>query len=223
MSNLMYREKKFQKINLGLLLLLGVVTGYCAMKALNRGDHYAAFQASLALAMYTFPALITHFLHFYIPQDCRLLYFIFTFCTVVVGSAMYGYSRIPYWDKLFHFFSGILISAVGFIVCFLFFHRLSGERRVRYTLYIMFPFLFNLSVAVLWEIYEYLLYILLGIDAVNNLATGVNDTMQDIIVCFLGGTLFTCSVFRSYLSGKHGPVLKICVHFLQLHVMNRND
>lgn len=78
---------------------------------------------------------------------------------------MYGYSWIPYWDKLLHFFSGILISAVGLIVCHLLFRTLSGARNVRYALYILFPFCFNLSVAALWEIYEYILYILLGIDA----------------------------------------------------------
>ena len=223
MSDLMCREKKFKKINIGLLVFMAVITGYCALRGLYRGDNYAAFQAVLALAMFTFPALITRFLHFYIPEDCRLLYYVFTFCTVVVGSAMYGYSRIPYWDKLFHFFSGILISAVGFLVCFLLFHTLSGERKVRYVLYLLFPFLFNLSVAALWEVYEYFLYILLGIDAVNNLTTGVNDTMQDIIVCLLGGVVFTCSVLRVYLKGKYGFILKVCVHFLQLHGIKKNN
>lgn len=223
MSDLMRREKKFQKINRGLLLFLVGIAGYCTLRGLYRGDHYAAFQAALALFMFTIPALITRFLHFYIPEDCRLIYFVFSFCTVVVGSAMYGYSKIPYWDKLFHFFSGILISAVGYLVCFLLFHTLSGERKVRHILYLLFPFLFNLSVAALWEVYEYMLYILLGIDAVNHLTTGVNDTMQDMIVCLLGGALFTCSTLRAYMKGKYGPVLNTCVHFLQLHGIKKNN
>lgn len=216
MPELLYREKKFLKINIFLLLAMGITAGSCAISGLQAGDSYAAFQAVLALVMFTFPALITRFLHFSIPQDCRMLYYIFTFSTVVVGSAMYGYSWIPYWDKLFHFISGILISAVGLIVSHLLFHSLSGTRKVRRILYTLFSFTFNLSLAVLWEIYEYMLYIFLGIDAVNTLTSGVNDTMQDLIVCLLGGGLFTASLLLAFRKGKYGFFLSICKHFFNL-------
>lgn len=216
MTDIMQREKKFQKINIFLLVVMGAIAGYCALLGLRRGDGYAAFQAVLALAMFTLPAIITRLLHFSVPQDCRLVYYIFTFGTVIVGSAMYGYSRIPFWDKLFHFFSGILISAVGLIICHLLFHTLSGAPKIRCTLYTLFPFFFNLSVAALWEVYEYMLYILLGIDAVNNGSSGVHDTMQDIIVCLLGGILFAGSLLRASRKGKYSLILTICTHFFDL-------
>lgn len=217
MSDSIEYENKIKKINIFLLVIMGLTAAGCALRGLYRGDNYAAFQAALALVMFSFPALITRFLHFSIPQDCRLIYYVFTFSTIVVGSAMYGYTRIPYWDKLFHFFSGILISAAGLIVCHLLFYTMSGAQRTRRILYTLFPFLFNLSVAVLWEVYEYLLYILLGIDAVNHLTSGVNDTMQDIIVCLLGGILFTACLLRAFYKGKHGLILNVCTHFFNLH------
>lgn len=216
LSDLMQHERKIKKINRLLLAVMGLITAGCGVLGLHRGDNYAAFQAALALFMFTFPSLITRFLHFIIPQDCRLIYYVFTFSTIVVGSAMYGYSHIPYWDKLFHFFSGILISAAGLIVCHLLFHTLSGAQRARRTLYVLFPFFFNLSAAVLWEVYEYMLYILFGIDAVNHLTSGVHDTMQDMIVCLIGGLLFTCSLLRGFHKGKNGYILNICTHFFNL-------
>lgn len=210
------RESRFQKINNLLLPVVGVIAGGCALSGLRSGDHYAAFQAVLAIVMFTFPSIITRLFHFPIPQDCRLIYYMFTFGAIVVGSAMYGYSKIPYWDKGLHFLSGILISAVGLILCHMLFHGLPGSPKVRRTMYLLFPFLFNLSVAALWEIYEYMLYILLGIDAVNHLTSGVNDTMQDMIVCFLGGILFTGLLLRAMRKGKNGFLLNICIHFFSV-------
>lgn len=216
MSDLIEQEKKYQNINRWLLILIVLITSACAVLGVYRGDTYAALQSILALLMFTLPALITRFMHFPIPQDCRLLYYIFTFNTIVVGSAMYGYSRIPYWDKLFHFFSGILISAVGLIICHLLFHTLAGAKNAQCILYTVFPFLFNLSAAVLWEVYEYLLYILFNIDAVNNITSGVNDTMQDIIVCILGGIVFTSTLVRAFHKGKCGFIINVCIHFFNL-------
>ena len=210
------REQRFRCINLFLLSAFALCAGASALLALRRGDSYAASQAGLGLVMFTFPMLITRLLRFPIPQDCRTLYYCFVFCTVVVGSSLYGYSRIPYWDKWFHFFSGLLISAAGLIICHLFFYSLKGTMTGRRTLYVLFPFLFNLAVAALWEVYEYMLYVLFGIDAVNHLTTGVNDTMQDIIVCLLGGILFSLSVLRWCLRGKRGFLLNICSQFFAL-------
>lgn len=216
MSEPYLRERKFQKLNRLLLIALVPITGYCAVLGVSRGDNYAAVQAGLALAMYTIPLLITHFLKFLIPQDCRFLYYVFTFCTIVVGSALYGYSRIPYWDKIFHFFSGILISAAGLIVCQMLFGTLAGEKKVHCILYTLFPFLFNLSIAALWEIYEYMLFLLLKIDAVNHLTTGVHDTLQDMIVCLIGGLVFSVSILRAFRQKKLSFLLKVCKHFFEM-------
>lgn len=207
------REKRFRAVNRPLIAIFALGAGLSAFFALRRGDHYAASQAALALAMFTFPALIARFLRFPIPQDCRFVYATFVFGSIVVGSSLYGYSRIPYWDKLLHFFSGLLICAAGLILCHLLFWRLEGPLFWRRTLYVLFPFLANLAVAALWEMYEYALYIFFGVDAVNTLTSGVNDTMQDMIVCLLGGILFSLLLLRGWRCGKRGFLLKLCAHF----------
>lgn len=207
------REKRFSTLNIPLLAVFLLISALSALLALRRGDGYAASQAALAVVMFTFPALIQRLFRFPIPQDCRLIYYVFVFGTVVVGSSFYGYSRIPYWDKIFHFFSGVLICAAGLMVCHLLFWRLDGPLRARRTLYVLFPFLFNLSVAAVWEFYEYALFVFFGVDAVNTLTTGVNDTMQDMLVCFLGGLVFSAILLAGWKRGRRGFLLRVCAHF----------
>lgn len=210
------RERRYQKLNFAVIPLYLVAAGGALAGGLLRRDMYAAAQAALGLVMLPIPLLIDRLLHFRIPQDCRLLYYVFVLGTVIVGSSLYGYSRIPYWDKIFHFLSGILISAAGLVVCQLFFHSLDGPRRTRRLLYASFPFFFNLAVAALWEIYEYSLLFFFGIDAVNHLTTGVNDTMQDIVVCLLGGLLFLGAMIWYYQKGKRTMLLGVCFQFFAL-------
>ena len=47
----------------------------------------------------------------------------------------------------------------------------------------------TLAIASLWECFEYCANILFGGDAQRVATTGVNDTMQDIIVAFIGSII----------------------------------
>lgn len=216
LSETLKREARFQKINRVLLIPYCLVSLYALITGAMGRDFYAVAQASLAIVMLFLPPLASRLFHIVIPQDCRMLYLLFVFCTVTVGSALYGYSKIPYWDKVFHFLSGLLISGAGFILCLGLFRELEGPEKKKRILYATFPFFFNLAVAALWEVYEYSLYFFLGIDAVNNLTTGVNDTMQDIIVCFIGGLLFLGSTIRYFHNQKRTLLLGVCFHYFDL-------
>ena len=52
----------------------------------------------------------------------------------------------------------------------------------------------TLAVAAGWEMFEYVANILFGGDAQRVALTGVNDTMQDIIVAFIGG-IIVCFIY----------------------------
>lgn len=45
--------------------------------------------------------------------------------------------------------------------------------------------------AAMWEIVEYTGFLLFGYDSQNVAATGVGDTMEDMMIC-LAGTVITC-------------------------------
>ena len=69
----------------------------------------------------------------------------------------------------------------------------------------------------IWEIIEYALSYLLGNDCQNVLTTGVNDTMQDMIVCLIGALVFLIPLLLYYLKGRKGLLMGIFEEFF-----NRN-
>lgn len=104
-----------------------------------------------------------------------------------LGTVIRFYDFFPGYDKMLHTFSGVLFSIVG--VCL--YSRISGDwdRRKSLPIMLAFGFGFSMFVAVLWEIFEYVGFLLTGHDAQNVASTGVGDTMWDLIVCFLGSCL----------------------------------
>lgn len=216
MQENLQRERFFRRINLILIPIYSLVGLYAVYSGYRAQNTYVIIQGSLALLMLAGPGLLSLAIHAPVPQDCRMLYYFFVFCTVLVGSAFYGYSRIPYWDKIFHLLSGVLLSAVGLVVCQLVFPGLEGTQKLRGRLASWFVFLWNMTVAVLWEIYEYALLVFLGLDAVNHRTTGVHDTMQDMIVCLVGGLFFLGSLRRYLRQGKRSFLLNTCFHLFAM-------
>ena len=56
----------------------------------------------------------------------------------------------------------------------------------------------------LWEVSEYFVHAVTGRDVQNVAATGVNDTMQDMIVCLIGTAAYLIPLARLYWSGRRG-------------------
>jgi hypothetical protein len=62
----------------------------------------------------------------------------------------------------------------------------------------------SLAVAGVWEIGEYALGLVTELDPQCAQATGVSDTMQDMIVCTLGALLGMPPLIRFYRTGQGG-------------------
>ena len=62
----------------------------------------------------------------------------------------------------------------------------------------MFVITFTLSVACLWECFEYVSDLILKGDAQHVLDTGINDTMQDMICALLACIIYNVIYFIKY-------------------------
>ena len=60
----------------------------------------------------------------------------------------------------------------------------------------------TLAVASLWECFEYVANIFFGGDAQRVATTGVNDTMQDIIVAFIGAIIVSAMYIYEEIMNK---------------------
>ena len=122
---------------------------------------------------------------------------IFIFIAAIGGSVLGWYKSIPYFDKIAHGLSGVLGAYVGYIVYCLFRQRKKIDLN-EVGIMTLFINCFNISIAVIWELYEFLCLVLLDYDAIKHYSTGVYDVMGDIIVCIIGGIITTLLFVAKY-------------------------
>ena len=121
-----------------------------------------------------------------------LIYILFIFNAHFLGVTINLYGKIYWFDKYTHFLSGI-ISSFGAIFI-LVKSKKNGNRRFD----IFFIISVTLMVAALWEMFEFTSSCLFNVDPQRVKLTGVTDTMEDIIVAFLGSIIVSMMYYFEY-------------------------
>ena len=174
-------------------------------------------QCILGVVVLILPSFIGKRFKIFIPSGIYCLYVIFLYCAIFLGEIRSFYYNVPHWDTILHTFSGAMIGAFGFSVIEL----LNKEERTHLKLppafVAIFAFCFSVALGTLWEVYEYTLDGILGlnmqkyqteagVDFVGRIA--LEDTMKDIIVDMLGALAMAVIGFIS-LKYKKGWVEKL--------------
>lgn len=142
---------------------------------------------ALALLVIVFVPAILKKIKIELLPEMEFLFLIFVLLAQLLGSLMKLYDQIWYFDKLVHFASGFLSSLVG--IYLLVKSEKYDKKSIGFNcLFIIFT---ALSVASIWEIFEFTCDNILGNDAQRVLNSGVTDTMLDIIVAFLAAILIS--------------------------------
>jgi uncharacterized membrane protein YjdF len=142
---------------------------------------------------------------------------LFLYAAIYLGEVQSFYYRIPHWDMILHGFSGGMLGALAFS----FVRLLNKSDRVEMYLSplftAMFAFCFSMTLGIFWEIYEYSVDGLLGLNMQKFMAedgtnfigrAALNDTMQDVLTDAVGA-LFTSLVGYVSLKYKKGWVEKV--------------
>lgn len=132
---------------------------------------------SVVLLCY-FAVLAFTFLH-RLKTSYFLTIHIFTFVSELLGTGFGFYRIFPRYDIFLHFSSGILLFIFGLYV----FSCLSKINDVKTQA--LFSFLFSLSGATVWEIWEYFGDVIFYLNSQGTLG----DTMEDVIAGALGGLI----------------------------------
>lgn len=138
------------------------------------------------------PYLCRKFLNFKIHPVLECIYLIFIFFAQYLGSVVNLYIKTEWYDLLVHTVSGFLS---GYVAIYLLIH--SGYYKNK-NLFFQIVYILGIAslIAVVWELLEYGMDKLFGSNTQHALETGVNDTMEDLLVAFVGGFLFM--IFYSY-------------------------
>lgn len=144
---------------------------------------------------------------------------IFTFLAFTGGMSLAMYKWLPFFDKAVHTLSGVFFSLLGLVVFYLI--KPKKERVLRKEDWLsasLCSFTFSMTIAALWELYEYGISFILPTDPQNVLTTGVGDTMQDILVCLVGTLLLQLSIYFYYKRGRKSLFMNAFDVFFHLNL-----
>lgn len=127
----------------------------------------------------------------------------FLFAAYTLGTACEWYKIVPGYDKLLHTISGTYTMMLALPL----FYALKAGHRVERSdclLACVFSLTTALAVAGVWELAEYMMGLVTPLDPQNVQATGVSDTMQDMLVCTLGALMALPPLVNFYRTGEGG-------------------
>ena len=152
-------------------------------------------QCMLGLVVWSLPSFLNKRLDIQLPNSFLAMYFVFLYCAIYLGEVRNFYYAVPHWDTILHTFSGMMLGTLGFSVVLLLNH--SGSKRVHLSpsFVALFAFCFAAALGVVWEIYEFSLDSLLGLNMQKYMLEdhtpkigreALMDTMKDLIVDVVG-------------------------------------
>lgn len=138
----------------------------------------------------TLPYIIEKIFKIRINEEVKSIYILFIFMAHFLGVIVELYNMIYCYDKITHFLSGIVSALVAFIILI----KTDKYEEKSILFNIIYILAITMLIASCWEVFEYVANIFFGGDAQRVALTGVNDTMQDMIVALLGAIL-TCIMY----------------------------
>lgn len=197
--------KKNSYLNYILILVASLYGVLAGIKFLINGNIYGSLiRFSIVLVM-LLPWIIKKLFKIEIPSNLITTYLIFVFMAHFLGSILDFYHIFNNYDKIMHFLSGILTAYIGLYLIML----LKSYNKKNIIFNIIFIIGFTLSIAFFWEVFEFVNDSLFGKDAQNVLTTGVDDTMWDMIVAFLGSIIINIIYIVEVKTNKKLLVTKL--------------
>ena len=204
----MSNKKITVRMVVGLITILAQAG--CAVYSLIQQNYIIMLECLIGILLVIVPGIIDKKLKLELPDLLYIMYFIFLFAAIFLGSGLGFYSKILRWDDVLHSLSGALLAVLGFAIIMLYNKR---SKRIEGTIsagfMAVFAFCFALAIGAIWEIYEYtgdgLMQMSMQrfLDAEGNGLVGraaLYDTMKDIIVDTLSA--LTTSIVGGILISK---------------------
>lgn len=186
-----------KKTNNILIILMIIVNTICMFLSIC-GKYNSNILVCLSLYLIIFLPRIIRKFSSKVNDLIELIFLLFILFAQLLGSILHFYGIIYWYDSFMHYISGILTSFLAVIILILF-NKYDDNDKVFNVIFILS---ITLMVASLWEIFEFTTDNLLGGDAQRVVATGVADTMKDIICALLGSILFSFCYLYECLKNK---------------------
>ena len=164
--------------------------GFNALLAVYLGFGFGSALVGFLIAVT--PFLVTRYTKIKFPW---FVYFLICLAVLIhISGYIQGrYLNIPNWDTLAHTVSGSILALLGFILI------LFMDKIRKYNLdplsIAAFTVMFGLTGEYLWEIYEFLVDIILGGSLAGKMQADNTDTMMDMIFVFLPSLIIAIACY----------------------------
>jgi uncharacterized membrane protein YjdF len=175
-------------ILLKLTLLIGVTL------ALYQGRYQAAVETLAILCITFLPLLLGKRYNVRIPHEFELLAIVFIYASLFLGEVHGYYARFWWWDIVLHTGSGFLLGVLGFLLVYVLNENDNVNLDLAPGFMALFAFAFALAFGALWEIFEFTMDHLFGLQMQKPMfgdPSGLTDTMWDLIVDAIGALIIT--------------------------------
>lgn len=220
MHDLTRRERAFagaNRITVPIYAACGLAVG---IYSIFFSTGYYVLLGFATLAFLVLPRLVLRLMSLRPTPSLLFVAYAFIALAFLIGMALRGYERIPYYDKLVHTISGAFFGLLGLG----YYYVLKPEKCIEPSDWHMaryFCFSFAMTIAAVWELYEYAISNILGTDPQGVAATGVGDTMWDMLVCLIGAIALCVSMYFYYRRGKTGLLMGVFESFFYANFFHR--
>lgn len=184
--------------NDGFELVMYVMAAVCLVYFLIRGVWAKVLEAVLIVIILAAIRIVVKLTRTPLFPALRFCILLFIFITMFLANEFGMYGVIPNLDDIEHLFSGVILCFVGLLI----FRQLSKHEdqvRLRASLIVWFSLFFAVAMAGCWEIYEFSLDGLFGL---NSQGGSLDDTMVDIICGTIGAVCTSLYLIYRARRGK---------------------
>lgn len=155
------------------------------------------FVTFLSIFLTILPNIIEKRYQIKLPLEFHSFIVFLVYASVFLGENYEFYYRFYWWDTMLHTITGFVLGIAGFAILFILY---KGDKiKANPALITFFAFCFSMTLAVLWEIFEFLMDSFFGINMQKvNIGNGVTDTMIDLMVNAIG-TIVSSTIGFFYL------------------------
>ncbi len=176
---------------------------------------FNAVSCFFMLVILVLPVFVKKFFKVKIPKSFQIIYVTFAFCGIVLGDVVNFFDKFKYWDSLLHFFSGVLLACLGFVLI----NTLNKADSVSLQLSPIFVAVsvlcFAIAIGAIWEILEYTCDDIFGTSTQTYLESTSGSVGGDDAVPLLGHEALKDTMWDLILDTA-GAVIVAIFGFLQL-------
>jgi len=142
----------------------------------------------------------------------------FIFASFYLGERRDFYARFWWWDLALHSTSGVLLGILGFLLVYVLNANPRIDLHMQPGFVAFFAFCFSITVGALWEIFEFAMDQLFGMNMQKPMfddPSGLTDTMWDLIVDAVGTILVAVYGYRYMRRGERSLIERWIQRFVK--------